>query len=60
MGLLKELTEKPTVIINDEKYVPIDLYKNYLIERLEAEKKDCINQDEKDGIDIAIKCVWNS
>lgn len=60
MGLLKELTEKPRVVINNEEYVPMDLFKKYLVERLEEEKLDCDNQDEKDGIDYAIKCIWNS
>lgn len=60
MGLLKALNERPKVVINNEKYVPEDLYKEYIIERLEDEKLDCNNQDEKDGIDFAIKCIWNS
>lgn len=28
-----------------------------LVERLEEEKSDCDNQDEKDEIDFAIKCI---
>lgn len=60
MRLLKALNARPKVVINNEKYVPKDLYKEYLIERLEKEKLDCNNQDEKDGINFAIKCIWNS
>ena len=60
MGLLKELNERPKVVINNEEYVPKDLFKDYLIDLLEQEKNDCNNQDEKDGIDYAMKCIWNS
>lgn len=60
MGLLKALNERPRVIINNEKYVPEELYKEYLIERLEEEKLDSCDKNEKDGIDYAIKCIWNS
>lgn len=60
MGLLKELTEKPKVIINNEEYVPEALFKKYLVERLKDEKLDCNSQDEIDGIELAINCIWNS
>lgn len=60
MGLLKELYEKPKVVIENELYVPQELYKRYIVSKLEDEKLDCANQDEKDGIDLAISCIWNS
>lgn len=60
MSKCKELNERPKVLINGEDYVPRESFKEYLIEKLEDEKLDCDNQDEKDGIDYAIKCIWNS
>lgn len=47
MGKLIELNEKPSVVINGERYIPEELYKEYLIERLEDEKQICRRFAEK-------------
>lgn len=60
MGFLKELHETPKVKVNGVTYVPKDIFKKYVIARLEDIKKDATNQDEIDGIDDAIKVVFNS
>lgn len=60
MGCLKELIEMPVVTVNDIPYVPKDKFKEYIISRLEANKKDCLNKDEEDGIEISIQTVFNS
>lgn len=60
MGMLKELNECPKVVVDDTTYVPQELFKEYVIERLKDIKRDCVNNNEKDGIDMAIICVQNS
>lgn len=60
MGFLKELHEAPKVTVDDVTYVPKDIYKTYVIARLEVLKEDAFSQDEIDGIDEAIKVVFNS
>lgn len=60
MGFLKELNEKPKVTVDDIAYVPEELYKKYLIGRLESIKTECVNKDEEDGLNLAIDTVFNS
>lgn len=60
MGFLKELKAMPKVTVDGVIYVPEDIYKKYVIARLEDLKKDALSQDEIDGIDDAIDVVFNS
>lgn len=60
MGFLKELNEKPKVTVDNIVYVPEELYKQYIIGRLETMKIECVNKDEEDGLDLAIDTVFNS
>lgn len=58
---MSEETQKyidmPKVFINHSQYVDRDIYKEYLISKIRDEMKDASNQDERDGLEIAIQVI---
>lgn len=56
----KNLLESPKVIVNGRTYVDKEYFIDKAIQQIEDVKKDGIyNQDEIDGLDMAIKEISN-
>ena len=59
MANLKDYLEQPKVEIQGKKFVDEQLLIELLNNRFEDLKKDCANEDEKDGIDMCQSLILN-
>lgn len=56
---LKEYTNMPTVEINGKKFVDENILLNILDRKILEERKHCLSEEERNGIDICRNIIAN-